>query len=131
MAETSDLTVLSQWLSQNTEITLAIVFGSLAKNTLTKQSDIDLAILTRQPLTIYKKKYLIESLAGLLGRPVDLVDLQTAGEPLLGQILKYGKLIKGENEQLTSLALKHLYANEDFMPYVNRALKERREKWIK
>ncbi len=131
MAETSDLTVLSQWLSQNTEITLAIVFGSLAKNTLTKQSDIDLAILTRQPLTTYKKKYLIESLANLMGRPVDLVDLQTAGEPLLGQILKYGKLIKGENEQLTSLALKHLYANEDFMPYVNRALKERREKWIK
>ena len=127
MHHNTELELVAQLLSKDDEIVMAIVFGSISKGSSKPDSDIDIAIKTRSPL---KTQY-SESLATLLGRPVDLVDLRTAGEPLLGQILQYGKQIKGSDSSLASLALQHLYANEDFMPYVYRALKERRSRWIK
>jgi len=120
-----------QLVCNDKSISQAIIFGSMAKGALKPESDIDIAIKTVSPLKTQKKIAFIESLANLLGRPVDLVDLRTVGEPLLGQILQYGKQVKGSDSNWASLALKHLYANEDFMPYVNRALRERRERWIK
>ena len=127
----TEIKSVTQLLSKDDEISQAILFGSMIQGTLKPGSDIDIAIKTVAPLDTQKKINLVESLANLLGRPVDLIDLRTVGEPLLGQILQYGKQIKGNDSYLASLALKHLYANEDFMPYVKRALKERRERWIK
>jgi len=66
-----------------------------------------------------------------MGRAVDLVDLNKVGQPLLSQIIKYGMVIKGQEEIFTELATKNVYANEDFLPYIKRSLKERRENWIK
>lgn len=131
MHHNTELELVAQLLSKDEEIVMAIVFGSISKGSSKSDSDIDIAIKTRSPLKTQYKKALIESLAALLGRPVDLVDLRTIGEPLLGQILQYGKQIKGSDSNLASLALQHLYANEDFMPYLYRALKERRSRWIK
>jgi hypothetical protein len=37
-------------------------------------------------------------LAEALGRPVDPIGLRTAGEPLRGQILKHGVLVRGKAE---------------------------------
>ncbi len=131
MHHNTELELAAQLLGKDEEIVLAIVFGSISKGSSKPDSDIDIAIKTRSPLKTQHKKALIESLATLLGRPVDLVDLRTTGEPLLGQILQYGKQVKGSDSSFASLALQHLYANEDFMPYVHRALKERRTRWIK
>ena len=72
---------------------------------------------------------LIAELAGRIGRPVDLVDLQTAGEPLLGQILKHGTRILGSNTRYANLIRKHLFDNADFMPYRDRILQVRRRAW--
>jgi hypothetical protein len=58
-----------------------------------------------------------------------LVDLRTVGEPLLGQILKHGRVTEGEVTDLTALMQRHVYAMEDFMPYVERTLEERRRAW--
>ena len=69
-------------------------------------------------------------IAQIIGRPVDLIDLQTVGQPLLSQIIKDGIVIKGTSEAFTELAIKNVYANEDFLPYIKRSLKVRREKWI-
>ena len=91
------------------------------------ESDVDIAIKTREPLS-GKKIELIQSVAALFGRPVDL---NKVGEPLLGQIIQYGKLIKRDKTAYAQLALRHLYAKEDFMPYLRRSLNERRERWIK
>ena len=38
---------------------------------------------------------LIGDLAEALGRPVDLIDLRSVGEPLLGQILAHGVRLRG------------------------------------
>jgi len=72
----------------------------------------------------------IAELAAATGRPVDLIDLHAVGEPLLGQILKHGKMIRGDAAGMTGLMQRHVYAMEDFVPYVERTLAERRRAGI-
>jgi len=122
---------LERVLEQDSEIRLAVLFGSYAKKTARPESDIDLAIKLDTPLTENKKMQLVQLMAQIFGRAVDLVDLRNVGVPLLGQIIKYGKLIKGTKQDITEQALRNVYANEDFLPYVKRALQVRRERWIK
>jgi len=79
---------------------------------------------------VEEKIALIEELAMLTGRPIDLVDLTTVGEPLLGQILTANKRIIGDKSRYAELMLKHIYNMEDFVPYQRRILEERRQAWI-
>jgi len=124
-----DRPALASYLARCPGLKLAIVFGSAATNTLRADSDIDLAVLMETELDAKRKLDLIGDIAEATGRTVDLVDLRRAGEPLLGQILKGIRLV-GSDSDHAELALRHLYANEDFMPYVRRILEERRRSWI-
>lgn len=117
-------------LEQDDDIELAILFGSMATGCQTAKSDVDLAIKKNRPLTVQQKRELIEQVALLTGRAVDLVDLSTVGEPLLGQILKYGKRLLGSDAAYAETGLKHVYAQADFVPYIQRTLKERRQQWL-
>lgn len=47
----------------------------------------DVAVLTTSPLDMERRIQLIADIASATGRPVDLIDLTTVCEPLLGQIL--------------------------------------------
>ena len=117
-------------LAKHPEIDLAIVFGSVARGEARRDSDIDVAVQLPTPLDADQKMQLIADIAAMTGRPVDLVDLRTVGEPLLGKILKHGQRIRGEAVDLASLMQRHVYAMEDFMPYVERTLEERKRAWI-
>jgi hypothetical protein len=68
---------------------------------------------------------IIEALAEEFGRPIDLVDLYPAPEPLLGQVLRHGRRIIGSDEAFGRLLYRHLIAQADFMPIKNRILQER------
>ena len=117
-------------LAKHPEIELAIVFGSLARGEARRDSDVNVAVQLPTPLDADRKMQLIADIAAITGRPVDLVDLRTVGEPLLGQILKHGRQIRGEAADLVPLIQRHVYAMEDFMPYVERMLDERKRAWI-
>ena len=109
----------------------AIVFGSVAGGTANPASDIDVAVaVPDRPLSSEEKLDLIERLAEATGRPVDLVDLRTVGEPLLGEILRNGVRLIGSDEVHTALLLRHLYDEADFSPLQRRILTERRQAWI-
>ena len=84
-------------LASYSGVRLAILFGSLATGKGHGDSDVDLAIDIGVPLDFEKKMALIGELAKSTGRPIDLVDLRVVGEPLLGQIVKYGKRVIGED----------------------------------
>jgi len=127
---TADVTALKLILEQEQDITIAILFGSMATGKYSRNSDIDLAVKKERPLSSSSKIHLIEKVTQATGRAVDLIDLSIVGEPLLGQIIKHGKRLLGSNEDYANLALKHIYAQEDFVPYIERTLKERRLKWI-
>lgn len=127
---TAELTAVGQVLSRHPQIRLAVVFGSLASGTARPDSDLDLAVAAASPLTVDQRTALIGDLAERLGRPVDLVDLATVGEPLLGQIVVHGRRVLGSDEAYAALLRRHLFEQADFLPYRNRILAERRRAWI-
>lgn len=129
-ADAPDLVRIQHVLSKHPAILLAILFGSLAKGEAHFGSDLDLAVDMGRPLQQHEKMQLIAELAEALGRPVDLIDLFSAGEPLLGQIITKGKRVLGEDNRYAFMLSKHLFNQADFVPYRNRILRERRQAWL-
>lgn len=121
---------IRQTLLSFDEIRMAIIFGSLAKHKATFNSDLDIAVLAEKKITPELKLNLINTLASLVGRPIDLIDLNDVGEPLLGEILQHGKMIIGNATLKGNLLTRHLMDLADFVPYQTRILKERRNAWI-
>jgi len=117
-------------LASFAHLELVILFGSMAKGSETPASDLDVAVLANQRLTAGQRIELIDALALASGRPVDVVDLKTAGQPILNQILKYGARVQGSDEKMASLIYRNLVDRADFLPLRNRILKEKRAAWI-
>jgi len=117
-------------LEKRKDILCAVLFGSLVKGDAGPDSDIDIAILANHNLEVHEIMQLISQIASITGRPVDLVDLAQAGEPLLGQILSGGRMILGDDATYAGLISKHVFNSSDFVPYQQRILLERRKKWI-
>lgn len=117
-------------LEKYPEINTAYIFGSVAKGTARPNSDLDIAVQSEKALTTEQHISLVEDLALATGRPIDLIDLKTAGEPLLGEILQ-GKKLLGSDSNHAELIKRHLFDSADFLPYVERILAERRAQWTK
>ncbi len=122
--------IILNTLSEIPAIRLAIVFGSVAGNRETANSDIDLAVLMDTRIDANQKIQIIEALASATGRAIDLIDLRTVGQPLLGQIITNGERIVGSDTRYAQLITKNLFDQADFLPYRNRILNERRHAWI-
>jgi len=129
MAET-DIQRVLHVLARHPELVLAMLFGSVAAGCARPESDLDLAVSAGRILTAGERLALMGELAQATGRPVDLVDLETVGEPLLGQIVRKGIRLLGDDERHARLLMKHLIEEADFLPYRRRILEERRKAWI-
>lgn len=112
------------------QIVLAVLFGSVASGRQRPDSDLDIAVAAKQVLTVEEKIALVGALAGCTGRTIDLIDLNVVSEPLLGQIVRHGKRVLGNDTLYGELISRHLFEQADFMPYRNRLLAERRMAWI-
>ena len=107
------------------------MYGSAATGDLRFESDVDVAVLDPNPLDAKRKIELIERLATATGRPVDLVDLRTAGTVLLREILTRGRVVlERDREDRMSLIMRMLIEVEDFLPIVERERRERRNEWL-
>lgn len=111
-------------------VRLIVVFGSCARGRARPDSDLDIAVDAGAVMTARQHLSLVGALAELTGRPVDLVDLRTVGEPLLGQILQHGQRISGSDEVHAQYLTRHLIDLADFVPLQQRILEERRQAWI-
>ncbi len=107
-----------------------LVFGSVTQGRECADSDLDIAVAARQPLTLVERMNIIAASAEQTGRPVDLIDLYGVAEPLLGQIVRHGRRLLASAGAYGNLISKHLFEQADFMPYGNRVLAERRAAWI-
>jgi predicted nucleotidyltransferase len=121
---------LGQVFASFPQITLALLFGSVATGRHRADSDLDIAVSARFPLSQDEKIALVSALAVCTGRAIDLIDLNTVTEPLLGQIVQHGRRILGSDTLFGQLINRHLLEQADFMPYRARLLAERREAWI-
>lgn len=117
-------------LSRFSSIHLAIVFGSVASGHARPDSDLDLAVLGKTPLSANQKIELIAALAQQVGRPIDLVDLYEGPQPLLGQVIRDGRRILGTDSAFAALITRNLLDQADFVPLQNRILAERRKAWL-
>jgi len=124
--------LLKKWFINHPEIELAMLFGSYAKGTATKHSDVDIAIqLSDEGIICAEKKMAyLNQLSQIVDTMVDIVDLKTVGQPLLAQIMKYGKCLVGSKDVFTQLAIRNVNSTEDFTPNIERMLKERRMRWL-
>lgn len=130
MDRTTEIKNIRDYLFRQDELELGIVFGSVAAGQPGPDSDLDIALLGRQPMDAGRKMKMIRELAKLTGRSIDLVDLKTVGEPLLGQILSTGLRLMGDDRCYARLISRHLVEQADFLPYRDRLLAERRKAWI-
>ena len=73
-------------------------FGSQAKGTARPDSDIDLAILARDPIPNIRRFEIAQELAAQLHLDVDLVDLRTASTVMRMQVLSTGTCLDAPDE---------------------------------
>jgi len=102
----------------------------LARGDARVDSDVDLAIAMDHVFSADEKLQMVQDLACITGRAVDLVDLKVVGEPLLGQIIQYGKQLVGDEAMYGELLRRHVFEQADFMPCRQRILDARRSAWI-
>lgn len=122
---------LAHFLDAQPDLVLGIVFGSVNRGTERWASDLDVGVMAEAPLSAKRKKDLIEALALRFGRPVDLVDLQTARGVLLHEILRTGTLVYApDRTHYAELMKRHVFDQADFMPYYKRLLADRRRRWL-
>lgn len=108
---------------------LVLLYGSLARGQARPDSDIDLAVQADHPLTAKDRITLIDTVSRAVQRPVDLVDLRTAGEPTMGQVVRHGRRILGSSAAHGRLIYTQLVDQADFGPLRRRILEERQTAW--
>jgi predicted nucleotidyltransferase len=131
MNGTETLDRLASALAEERDVQVAVAFGSLARGEAQFGSDVDVAVLTERPLTSERRASLMELVASVTGRAVDLVDLREAGVRLLRSVLREGRdLVRRDEAAYGRLVARMVADAEDLLPLQQRLLRERRERWI-
>jgi predicted nucleotidyltransferase len=91
MIKTSPIiTTVAECLAAHPDIHLGIVYGSASAGTMRADSDVDVAVLADEPLSLEARLDIILELSLALGREVDVLDLHPAHGLILRQILTKG-----------------------------------------
>lgn len=125
-----DTEKLRELVARFPHIRVAALFGSMARGTARPDSDIDVAVQADKELSADEHIAITEAIALAFNRSVDLVDLRTAGQPLLDQIVRTGIQVIGTRHQWGDLIYRNIMENEDFVPYQKRILEGRRNAWM-
>ena len=89
---------LIDYLARQPDIAAAYLFGSYARGRATSHSDVDIAVLFKlleeNSFVRFERRLDLEiALQETVGRPVQVIDLETAPPLLQRQVRKHGKLI--------------------------------------
>ena len=121
---------VKETLRAESELKLAILYGSAATGKMRADSDVDVAVLFDRPLTAEQKMRLVSRLESELLREVDLVDLFALSGTILKQVLRLGQvLIQTKPGTRAELIHRMVYNQTDMMPYVSRTLIERQRRF--
>jgi predicted nucleotidyltransferase len=112
------------------KVRLVVVYGSVAAGKERPGSDVDIAVMGRDALSIENKIDLQCRLEETLRRPVDVVDLSQVNGLILKQILCKGKVVvRREAAVYGHLMVKMMDQQADLQPLVNRLLLERQRRF--
>jgi len=116
---------LARALAEEGDVVLAIAFGSVAAGSAGVSSDVDVAVWTDPAPTPERVRDLTRVIALATGRPVDLIDLRSAGVALRREVLRQGWTLVDRDPSLRA----HLIVR--MLPYVERIQRERRQRWTR
>ena len=97
--------LLKKWAEKHSKFKLVYLFGSIAKGSINKFSDVDVAILLDKKFAMpkqYKLKIIDELIELLKTDAVDVVILNYASPSLKYEIIKHGILIVGSEDTRVS-----------------------------
>ena len=119
-----------QTLAKFPSITICTVFGTAARNKLHLQSDNDIAIAEKMPLSPDKYFTLIDELSRNLHREIDLIDFHKANGLILSEALCNGKILFCKDKtQLINLIQKVWMYNADMLPFIKKILETRNKRF--
>lgn len=106
---------LKDYLDQESDVVLAFLFGSVAKDQETEESDVDIALLLKDK---EKKGRIWSKITSLLQKEVDLILLDEAPATLTSAVFKTGIPLKVEDKKLYwDLYLTKSMESEDFAEF--------------
>jgi len=118
------------FLAEDPDLQLAMLFGSAATGDLRPDSDIDVAIYPRKTMSSRKRQQVADEIALATNRAVDLIDLSTAEGALLRKILHSGIVLFSKTPGiLGALSERLLDWQEDFEPQLNALLDARLQRF--
>lgn len=82
---------LIECFKKDENVSFAFVFGSYVKGKQRADSDLDLAVYFKKPLTGIELLFFINKLSELTGKEIDVVVLNNASAFLRHQVMKNGK----------------------------------------
>lgn len=124
-----------EYIKKEGNIKVAYLFGSYADDTYNENSDIDIAIMYKEPVNEYDHAgKSIDVSRVFLDFPVDYIDLERINVFLQFEILSKGKLIYCENEQDLidfTRRVQDLYIEMDYerKKYIQTVLREDGEEY--
>jgi predicted nucleotidyltransferase len=96
--DSSRIDIIKTYLIEKISPYLIYLYGSAAKGTMRKDSDVDIAFLSDTEHSAYDIFMMAQGLAGVLGRDVDLIDLKKASTVFKAQVVGTGKVIYCSDE---------------------------------
>jgi predicted nucleotidyltransferase len=90
--------LIKEYLLEKISPYLIIGFGSAFGGNMLSESDIDLAFLSDQKHSLYEIFMTGQGLADMLGRDVDLVDLDRASTVFQARVITTGKVLYSNDE---------------------------------
>lgn len=93
-----EIMLIKDFLLDKVKPYVVYLFGSAAKGNMREDSDIDLGFISDEKLDAYEVFMIAQELADLLGREVDLVDLNQASTVFQLQVISKGKVIHSADE---------------------------------
>lgn len=117
--------VLASWPN----VELVWIYGSYAMGRARPESDIDIAVAGRAPLTIEERIEVAQTLERTLGLEVDLVDLTQERGVIASQVLTGGRLIYSKSSVRLAALIKRLWFDRaDVWPTRDRIFRKIRRK---
>lgn len=131
MDEQSELmNKLKEYFSHQNEIDTAILFGSFAKGTQHKHSDVDIAIHSKKCIGYETLANMQMELSLLCKREIDLADLSKAQGLFLYQIMTKGIRIKFDRNIYVKYLNDALCFREDYLPTMRYFQNERLRRFV-
>jgi predicted nucleotidyltransferase len=112
---------LSTALQARTEVRLAFLFGSAATRGPDAARDVDIAVAFAQPLSLLQQCTLCAQLEQIVGREIDLVDLDGASTLLRWEVVRTGIVLAARDRRdLVDFRARVPLEYFDLQPYLER-----------